>query len=79
MNENVTKDNLFRPKSSKAETKADTTDRAARTVIEAEAAKQAAKTARLRKLRLAQEAETPETETPAAAPKPTKRRAKSSR
>lgn len=74
MDENVTKDNLFRPKASKAETKADVTNRAARTMIETEAAKRATKTARLRKLRLAQEAETP-----VAAPKTTKKRAKSSR
>ena len=71
MSDNVTKDTLLGPKASKAETKADATDRAARMVIEAEASKQAAKTARLRKLRLAQEQEAP-----TAAPKAGKRRAK---
>jgi hypothetical protein len=74
MSDNLTKDNLFRPKPSKAETKADATNRAARMMIETEAARQAAKTARLRKLRLAQEAETP-----AAALKTPKRRGKAPR
>jgi hypothetical protein len=53
----ITKDNLFRPARSKAETKADITDSAARAIIDAEAEKREAKTERLRKARLKMEAE----------------------
>lgn len=47
---------LFRPIRSKAESKHDTTDNAARSIIDAETARREAKTARLREARLAQEA-----------------------
>lgn len=56
--------NLFKPRQSKAETKADTTDHAARAIITAEAERRDAKTARLRQARLEREAMQP----PAAAP-----------
>jgi hypothetical protein len=46
----------FKPKPSKAETKADVTDHAARSIISAEAERREAKTARLRQARLEQEA-----------------------
>jgi hypothetical protein len=49
----VTKENLFKP--SRTETKADKTDSAARTIIEAEAAKRREKSERLRAKRLANE------------------------
>ena len=54
------------------QTKADITDSAARAIIEAERAKQDAKTARLREARLAMEAEAAAAE-PTAQPKPRKR------
>ena len=46
----------FKPRPSKAETKADITDHAARTIISDEAARREAKTARLRQARLEREA-----------------------
>ena len=46
----------FGPKPSRAETKADVTDHAARSIISAEAERREAKTARLRQARLEQEA-----------------------
>ena len=73
MPKTVTKDNLFAPSRSKAETKADITDSAARAIIEAERVRQDAKTARLREARLAMEAEAAAAE-PTAQPKPRKRR-----
>jgi len=60
---------LFKPNSTRTEAKADTTDKAARQIIDAEAAKRAAKTEKLRAARLAQEADAP-------APAPTKARRK---
>ena len=65
----ITKDNLFRPVPSKAEAKSDVTTRTAKAMIEAETASREAKTARLRKARLAMEAEQP-------APPPSKPRAR---
>jgi hypothetical protein len=50
---------LFKPKQSKAESKADTTNRTARGIIGAEAQKREAKTARLRQARLEKEAVEP--------------------
>ena len=52
----ITRHNLFRPKPSKAETKADITDHAARAIVDAEAEGREAKTARLRQARLEAEA-----------------------
>jgi hypothetical protein len=57
MNSAITKDNLFRPARSKAETKADVTDSTARAIIDAEIESREAKTERLRKARLKMEAE----------------------
>ncbi|RIK85098.1 MAG: hypothetical protein DCC69_10690 [Hyphomicrobiales bacterium] len=56
MSGNITEHNLFKPRPSKAETKADITDQAARTIIGDEAARREAKTARLRQARLENEA-----------------------
>lgn len=53
----ITKENLFRPTRSKAETKAQITDSAARAIIDAEVDSREAKTERLRKARLKMEAE----------------------
>lgn len=61
--------NLLQPRS-KAETKFDATDRAARTIIEAEATRRDVKTARLRQARLDREA------AEAAREKPVKAKAK---
>jgi hypothetical protein len=55
---------LFKPKQSKAESKADTTNRTARGIIGAEAQKRDAKTARLRQARLEKEAVAPVTPAP---------------
>lgn len=72
---------LFKPKSSKADTRADLTDHTARAIIGDEAARREAKTARLRQARLDNEAKLATT-TPPAKPPPKKtvsaRRAKSS-
>lgn len=51
----ITKDNLFRPTRSRAETKAEITDQIAKAIIEAEEKRQEEKTARLRKARLESE------------------------
>lgn len=56
MSDIITEHNLFKPRPSKAETKADITDRAARTIVGDEAARREAKTARLRQARLENEA-----------------------
>ena len=53
----ITKDNLFRPSRSKAETKAQVTDNAARAIIDAEVDSREAKTERLRQARMKMEAE----------------------
>jgi hypothetical protein len=55
MSSHITEHNLFRPVRSKS-TKADITDHTARTILEAEAERRDAKTARLRAARLAKEA-----------------------
>ena len=57
MNQTLTEHNLFKPKTSKAETKADVTDTAARAIIGEEAKRREAKTAKLRQARLDQEAQ----------------------
>lgn len=54
----ITKDTLFKPSRSRAETKAEITDNAARAIIDAEAAAREAKSAKLRAARLAREADT---------------------
>lgn len=72
---------LFKPKQSKAETKADITDRTARALFNDEAARREAKTARLRQARLDSEAKLAAVEKPAkpaARKKAPARRAKSS-
>ena len=53
----LTKDTLFKPARSKAETKAEITDRTVREILDDEVAKRRAKTAKLRAARLAKEAE----------------------
>ncbi|HEU4986521.1 MAG TPA: hypothetical protein VFT89_05585, partial [Rhizobiaceae bacterium] len=53
----LTKDTLFAPKPSKAETKNDVTTQVARAIIDAETAARQAKSQRLRELRLKKEAE----------------------
>jgi hypothetical protein len=62
MNATVTKDNLFRPAPSRAETKSEITTRTAKAMIDADVNSREAKTARLRKARLAMEASQPEPE-----------------
>ncbi|MCR4265153.1 hypothetical protein [Nitratireductor sp. ZSWI3] len=52
----VAKDDLIRSRRSKAETKAETTDQAARAIIEAETERRQAKSKRLRQARLEREA-----------------------
>jgi hypothetical protein len=54
----VTKDNLFKPRSSKAEAKADLTTHTARAIMDAEAEGRHSKTAKLRHARLQMEANT---------------------
>lgn len=54
MTKSITKDNLFKPTKSKAETKADITDRTAQAILDTEAAKRREKTERLRAQRLAE-------------------------
>jgi hypothetical protein len=51
-----TRDNLFKPNQTKAESKADAVSRIARSMIDEEIAKRDAKTARLKEARLALEA-----------------------
>ncbi|WP_173931645.1 hypothetical protein [Chelativorans sp. Marseille-P2723] len=53
----VTKDTLFKPKGTSAETKADATDRAFRAIVEDETRRRDAKTERLRQARLEKEAQ----------------------
>ncbi len=65
MADTLTRDTLFKPNRSKAETKADITDRTARGIMDSEAAKREAKTERLRAARLAAEEAAP---APVAAP-----------
>ncbi|WP_157017006.1 hypothetical protein [Mesorhizobium xinjiangense] len=56
MNSIISEYNLFKSKPSKAKTKADITDLAARSIVGAEAERREAKTARLRQMRLEAEA-----------------------
>ena len=56
MSRAIAEHSLFKPKPSKAESKADVTNHAARTIVEADAARREAKTARLRQARLENEA-----------------------
>ena len=65
MDDVITQHSLFRPKRSRSETKADTTDHSARAIIGAEAKRREAKTARLRKARLEIEAMNPPEPAPA--------------
>jgi len=65
----ITKDNLFRPTRSKAETKAQVTDNAARAIIDAEVDSREAKTERLRQARMKMEADQAETSEAAPAKK----------
>ncbi len=67
----VTEQNLFRAKASKAETKADITDHAARAIVGAEVDRREAKTARLRQARLEAEAKLAASAAPAK-PRPVK-------
>ena len=60
----ITRDNLFRPARSKAETKAEITDHTARAIIDAETERRETKSARLRQIRLEKEAEEAATATP---------------
>ncbi len=71
MSRTIVEHSLFKSKSSKAESKADTTSHAARAIIRAEVERRDAKTARLKQARLEREAAQAATETPA-----TPRRAK---
>lgn len=50
-------DGVFKPKLTSSEAKGDMTTRVARSIVDGEAARRDAKTARLRAVRLAQEAE----------------------
>lgn len=56
MSGTITEQNLFKPKPSKAETRADITNRVARGILGAETERREAKTARLRQARLDAEA-----------------------
>lgn len=56
MRKSIKEHELFKPKSSKAETKADITNLAARAIIGAEAEHREAKTAKLRRARMEAEA-----------------------
>ena len=56
MAKKLSKDTLFKPAASKAETKADITDRTARAILDEEAARCRKKTAKLRAARLKMEA-----------------------
>lgn len=81
MTSGITEHSLFRQPRSKAETKADVTDRTARDIIGAEAEKRERKTERLRLARLEMEAKAPAEEPakPRKAKAPAVRRAKSSK
>ncbi len=57
MTDKLTKDTLFKPTRSKAETKAEITDRTVRAILDDEVAKRRAKTEKLRAARLAMESE----------------------
>lgn len=59
----------FQPKPSKSESKAETTNAAARAILDAEAARRDAKTARLRAARIAAEEATPAAAPVKSAPK----------
>ena len=77
----ITQGNLFKPKPSKAESKADITNDTARAIIGAEVERREAKTARLRQARLEMEAARPPYKKPAKTNRPKSaapRRAKSS-
>lgn len=79
MTSTITQSNLFKPRPSKAETKADITDHAARAITDAEIERREAKTAKLRQARLEKETMAAAQEI-AEAPRPkpaAKRRAKS--
>ena len=65
MSSAITEQDLFRPARSRTETKADTTDRAARAIIGTEAKQREVKTARLRQARLEMEATQPAPKAPA--------------
>ncbi|HBU16224.1 MAG: hypothetical protein A2092_02550 [Rhodobacteraceae bacterium GWE1_64_9] len=56
MTKAITKHNLFPPEKPKAASRADVTDASARAIMEAEVTRRDAKTARLRQLRLDQQA-----------------------
>ena len=68
MTDTITKENLFRPTPSRAQSKADLTNSTARAIIKAEVDEREAKTNRLRQARLEMEARQP-------APAPAKARA----
>lgn len=72
MSETATKESIFKPTKSKAETKSEITDRTARAVIDAEANARDAKTERLKAQRLAMEAKRAAEE--AANPAPVKKK-----
>lgn len=74
MNDIINRHNLFRPGKSKADTKADVTDHTARAIVDAEAERREAKTARLRRARLEMEARASE-ETETSPTKPPRARA----
>jgi hypothetical protein len=59
MSGTITEHNLFKPRSSKAETKADITSHTVRAIIGAETERREVKTARLRQARLEAEAMLP--------------------
>ena len=82
MNDIINRHNLFRPATSKADTKAGLTEQTARAIIQAEVESREAKTARLRQARLEMEAKTstePAPARPSSAKAPAPRRARSSR
>jgi len=60
----VTQDNLFKPRLSRTEAKADLTTHAARVILDAEAEQRDAKTAKLRQARLQMEATRTTSKTP---------------
>ncbi len=65
----TTKDNLFRPTRTRAESKAEVTDRTARAIIDAEVQRREAKTEKLRQARIASEERDPPEPAPAKKPK----------
>lgn len=68
MSGSIIRHNLFKPKPSKAETKADITDHTARAITGAEVERREAKTARLRQARLEAEAKLADRAAPAGKP-----------